>query len=56
MIFIFVVWCLLAARLMDRYALAWNYLYIKDAIKREDCPERPEMLDRIHYRTEEKGN
>lgn len=25
---------------MDRYALTWNYLYIKDAIKGGDCLKR----------------
>lgn len=40
---------------MDRYALTWNYLYIKDAIKGGECSEMPETLGRIHYTTEEKG-
>lgn len=36
---------LLAAGVMDRYALTWSYLYIKDAIRGEDHPETRRMMN-----------
>lgn len=40
---------------MDRYALTWNHLYIKDAIKGEDCPEMQQIVDNIELKNREKG-
>lgn len=40
---------------MDRYALTWNRLYIKDAIKREVCPEMLQIVDKIEFKIREKG-
>lgn len=37
---------LLAAGVMDRYSPAWNYLYIKDAIRGEDCPEMLQTMNK----------